>query len=607
MVEQRYSQERLAEEADVGIEQVKRLLSPHWGRKIQKDAIRRIAGILGLRPTDIVDPKDWSSPLYPLEPSLAPQDVHDKQEEVEETIPKTSCLEHSGASARVLISYRRHNPDTWLAQQLYEALQADGHQVFITKEIRPLGHGLSHIEEELRQCDRLLLLLSAQSAVSEMLIEEVRLARDLCNLSPEHKPVILTICIGLSVSALTYDLRGYLQKTWHREWQTHADTADLIQQVRNLLNKGDVTQSDKPLAALPPLPPTAENLKSPPLPFAEPELPEGQVDLASAFYVERPPIEARCYATIAKPGGLIRIKAPRQMGKTSLMARILHQAAKLSYLTVPLSFQLADRTVFSNLEQLLQWFCASISCQLEIPDRLTDYWSSTIGSKMSCTTYFERYLLPKIVSPMALGLDEIDLVFQYPEIASEFFSLLRAWHEAGKNRDCWKKLRLVVVHSTEVYVPLDINQSPFNVGLPIELPEFTPEQVHDLAKRHKLNWNAAAVEQLMTLVGGHPYLVRLSLYYIAQQDITLEQLLETGSTDAGPFGDHLRRHWWNLKKYPELAQAIKQVVSAEEGVRLEAVQAFKLHSIGLVHLQRNNVSPRCELYRQYFREHLGDT
>lgn len=589
MAEIHYSQDRLAEEANVGIDQVKRLLNPHWGYNLQRDAIRKIAGILGLSPTVIVEPNDWNPP---------------SGRKVGETTPNT--LEDERVSARVFIRYRNHEPDRWLAQQFYEALAADGHEVFITKEIPPIAHGLQHIEEELRQCDYLLLLLSPQSAISEMLTEEVRRARELSNLSPEHKPVILTIRVGLSLSALTYDLRGYLQQTWQREWQPNTGTAALIQQVRSLLNNDDVPPLDEP-AALSPLPPAAENPESPPPPFAEPELPEGQVDLASTFYVERPPIEARCYATIAKPGGLIRIKAPRQMGKTSLMARILHQAANLSYLTVPLSFQLADRKVFSNLEQLLQWFCASISCQLEIPDRLTDYWSSMIGSKMSCTTYFERYLLPKIVNPLALGLDEVDLVFQYPEIASEFFSLLRAWHEAAKNRDCWKKLRLVVVHSTEVYLPLDINQSPFNVGLPIELPEFNPEQVGDLARRHGLNWNAAAVEQIMAMVGGHPYLVRVGLYHIARQDITLEQLLQTAPTDAGPFGDHLRRHWWNLKQQPELATAIKQVVSATEGVQLEAVQAFKLHSMGLVHWQGNDVKPRCELYRQYFRSHLGVT
>lgn len=164
------------------------------------------------------------------------------------------------------------------------------------------------------------------------------------------------------------------------------------------------------------------------------------------------------------------------MGKTSLLSRILQQAKELDYLTVPLSFQLADTAVFADLDKFLRWFCASVGRRLRLPNRLNDYWDEIFGSKDNCTAYFEEYLLSEIDRPLTLGLDEVDCVFQHPEIAADFFGLLRAWHEEAKSRDLWKKLRLVVVHSTEVYIPLNINQSPFNVGLPIELPELRPHR-----------------------------------------------------------------------------------------------------------------------------------
>jgi hypothetical protein len=109
----------------------------------------------------------------------------------------------------------------------------------------------------------------------------------------------------------------------------------------------------------------------------------------------------------------------------------------------------------------------------------------------------------------------------------------------------------------------------------------------------------------MAMVGGHPYLVRLALYHIARQDTTLTDLLQNCPTEAGLYGDHLRRHLWNLKQHPELAAAMEKVVSAGYApMRLEATTAFKLHSMGLVHLQGNDVTPRCDLYRQYFRDRL---
>ncbi len=116
---------------------------------------------------------------------------------------------------------------------------------------------------------------------------------------------------------------------------------------------------------------------------------------------------------------------------------------------------------------------------------------------MCCKAYFEEYLLPEIDKPLTLGLDEVDRVFEYPEIYRDFFGLLRNLHEESKRRDIWKKLRLVIVHSTEVYVPMDLNQSPFNVGLAVELPEFTPAQVQDLAQRHQLNWSVTEVQLMI--------------------------------------------------------------------------------------------------------------
>jgi hypothetical protein len=485
-----------------------------------------------------------------------------------------------------------------LAVQLQAALQNICHHT--TLQVNALSQ--QKLPEILKKYDYILLLLSASAATSELTTEEVRQIREFYHL--HAKPVPLVIRTGFSLeSRLNHDLRGYLAELPQWEWQSELHTSALIQEIQTLLKTGEITIPLEPstvTSALLDINPTTL-----PLPIAEPELPEGQVDIASALYVERPPIEDLCYAAIAKPGALLRIKAARQMGKTSLMSRILHRATQLGYLTVPLSFQLADGIIFSDLNQFLQWFCSAVSWKLDLAAPIETYWNPMLGSKMSCTGYFEKYLLPEISCPLVLGLDEVDLVFQYPDIASDFLAMLRAWHESAKNRDLWKKVRLVVVHSTEVYVPLNIHQSPFNVGLAIELPEFQSAQLQDLARRHGLMWDETQVAQLQSMVGGHPFLTRVALYQIAQHQMHLEQVLQTAPTEAGVYRDHLRRHLWNLERHPDLATAMHQVVSAGHPIRLEAVQAFQLHSLGLVNLQGNEVTPRCQLYQQYFLDRLS--
>lgn len=512
----------------------------------------------------------------------------------------TPILEEAGYSLShpprqaILISYYPQEPDIKLARQLQACLQALGHDVSMLQDHS--AECLSRLNTSLERCDYFLLLLSEQSAVSEMVTEELRLARELRDSRPDKKPAILSIWLGSdSRSSVNYDLRAYLEGIWQRQWSPEA-----VQDVQDLVSRGQALIPDGSIPALP----SYERPDYPPLPIAAPELPEGQVKLASAFYVERPPIEQRCYETIVQPGALIRIKAPRQMGKTSLMARILYHAEKQGYRTVSLSFQLADKKRFFDLDQFLQWFCLYVGQKLGLPNRLSEYWDDIFGSKINCKAYFEQYILPGITSPLALGLDEVDRVFSYPDIADDFLGLLRTWHEEGKNREIWQKLRLVVVHSTEVYIPLDSTQSPFNVGLPIELPEFTCQQVQDLAQRHRLNWNETQVELLMALVGGHPFLVRVALYSIARGDFSLDELLNSTPTETGIYGDHLRRHLWTLQQHPELAAGMREAVMTREPVQLEPIQAFKLYSMGLVHLQGNRVTPRCDLYRRYFGARL---
>lgn len=518
----------------------------------------------------------------------------------------TAPLEQSAKSARVFISYRSQPPDSELAEEFYQALQAAGHEVFMAAESIRLGDNWSQrIDQELEQCDYFVLLLSPKSATSEMVTEEVRRAKELRDTRDSGKPGILPIRVDFPLSSpLNYDLRGYLNRIQQREWQSDKDTTQVLQEILAILGDRDAPLHE-PTTLETTTEPLTEQPDAPPSPVAPPELPGGQVDLASLYYVERPPTEANCYETVLNPGALIRIKAPRQMGKTSLMSRILRHAEEHEYLTVPLSFQLADAAIFSNLDKFLRWFCASVGRRLRLPNKLNDYWDEIFGSKDNCTAYLEEYLLPEISQPLVLGLDEVDMVFEHPNIAADFMGLLRAWHESAKTNALWKKLRLVVVHSTEVYIPMNINQSPFNVGLPIELSEFSPEQVLDLAQRHGLNWDEEAVSQLMKMVGGHPFLMRVALYQVARKERTLDELLAIAPTEEGPYGDHLRRHWWNLEQRQEMAEAAKRVVAATGPVRLEPIQAFQLHSMGIVHLQGNDVMPRCDLYRRYFSDRLN--
>ncbi|MBG1240513.1 AAA-like domain-containing protein [Nostoc sp. NZL] len=333
--------------------------------------------------------------------------------------------------------------------------------------------------------------------------------------------------------------------------------------------------------------------------------PDGPVALDSPFYVERPPIEELVYREIIQPGCVIRIRAPREMGKSSLVLRLLAFAQMQGYRPVNLNCKQIDANCLTDLNKLLRSFCWQIATELGIDPKLDENWHEEIGCKLSCSLYLQSYLLKQSQSPVVLVLNDVDRFFEYPQIAEEFFGLLRSWYEEARQDTNLQKLRLVVVYSTEVYVSLDINRSPFNIGLPIRLPEFTEHQVEYLAQRHGLDWTSSKqVTKLMSLVGGHPALIRIALYYLCCQGITLEELIQEAMANGGIYRYHLWRHWAILQENSNLVKAYVEVMTAKQSISLNPLYAHKLESLGLITYEGDRILPRCELYRSYFKKQL---
>jgi hypothetical protein len=81
---------------------------------------------------------------------------------------------------KIFINYRSKEPDLGLAHNLHRALVKAGHDVFMVAESIDWGENwATRIEQELKDCDYFLLLLSEQSAASDMVAGEVRTAKRL--------------------------------------------------------------------------------------------------------------------------------------------------------------------------------------------------------------------------------------------------------------------------------------------------------------------------------------------------------------------------------------------------------------------------------------------
>jgi hypothetical protein len=336
-----------------------------------------------------------------------------------------------------------------------------------------------------------------------------------------------------------------------------------------------------------------------------PEFPGGPLSPDSLLYAERCAIEPIAYREILRPGGLVRIKAPQQNGKTSLVLRLISYAKANGLRPVLVNLQIADQRLLTNLNDFLRWLCFHISRQLDLEPQLDQFWDEESGSKPSCNAYFEFFLLEQMESGIVLVFDEITPLFDYPDLAQDVLPLFRIWHEYAAQSKVWQRLRLIVVHNTELFVPLKLNQSPFNVGVPIDLSDLTVEQISALAQQYQLNEiQSSDLDRLIGLVGGQPYLIQLAFYWL-RQNLSIEQLIEQAPTMAGIYRNDLQRQWNRLQQNPGLLQAFKQILWPGEATDIETITAYKLESLGLIHRSGTHFIVRCGLYRKFFHALLG--
>lgn len=327
--------------------------------------------------------------------------------------------------------------------------------------------------------------------------------------------------------------------------------------------------------------------------------PSSVVPLGSNRYLHRSGVDDLAFAEILQPGSVIRIKAPSGFGKTSLLLRLLNYVQQQGYATASIDLRQSDTETLAAPQAFLRWFCTALSYKLNLDIQLEQYWDDLLGHNLSTTLYLREAILPHLNRPLVLALNEVDRVFEYPQTAKNLLPLLRSWHEEAQHDDVWKQLRLVVVYSTDVYLPLEINQSPFNIGLPLTLPEFTPQDVWALAPFYSVSLSEAECTRLTTLIGGNPALVGLALYHL-HQGMTLDNLLQTATTLAGIYRNHLQRLLAQVKANPQWVEQLQRLTQAYT-ITLDPILAYKLEGMGLIKPTLGGWQFSCELYRTYFQ------
>jgi transcriptional regulator with XRE-family HTH domain len=332
------------------------------------------------------------------------------------------------------------------------------------------------------------------------------------------------------------------------------------------------------------------------------EAPVGAVRPDSPFYVERI-ADSHLRQQLSGQGTTTTIQAGRQTGKTSLLMHAFQVLKSEQCKIIYLDFHLVDDTSRADLSSFLQFLSEAIAEQLDLEWEVVDrYWVSPRNPAQTFSRFLQVEVLQPSVHQVLLAIDEADVLLD-TQYKKHFFALLRAWDSRRAYDTNWRKLNLVVVISTHPYLLIDdVNLSPFNVGLNIQLKDFNIEQVIYLNQRHGYPLKPDEIPTLIALVGGHPYLVRQAYYTLVSEGLCLQDLLAGAASPDGPFGRHLHFYQHSLAKSPALLAAFRQVLQKQH-VSDESL-LDRLSAVGLIKRDMENWKARCSLYENYFGRQL---
>jgi hypothetical protein len=527
----------------------------------------------------------------------------------------------------VFFSYSRRDKklrdrlDTFLASLTQDGLVAGWHD----RMIAPGMDWAQQISEELESA-RIILLLVSMDFIASKYCSEVEVTRALQRHDDGEARVIPII---LRPSDWQHTRFAYLNAlpeggrpvtSWRDRDQAYLSIASGIRTVVEEFRRGAALKPlDKPALPLDsahpsflsrsPVGNTLPEIRPKPIPEtgATPILETGTVAIDSPFYVPRRSDELAAQQLESKTP-TVTIKGSRQSGKSSFLTRLHHGAIERGDRSCYISLLDADEKSLGDETLLFPELARMMVDELEVdvdPDQFWRSQSKYDPPKQILTTFLEEQLLPSGPGALQLLFDEIDQVFDKPRCREELFTMMRnSWHERRQRArpgSIWKRLRLVVAHATDPALWVrDIKKSPFNVGRQLTLEDFDQDQVKELNRRHGRPLSEPGdVDRLMSLVGGHPHLIRIALYTLTVEYWTLDRLESIACDEGSPFTHHLSYYQAILSKTPKLRAEVRRIL--RDGSCSNETLFQNLWVAGLIRgKDRKKVAMRCRLYHDYF-------
>ena len=269
-----------------------------------------------------------------------------------------------------------------------------------------------------------------------------------------------------------------------------------------------------------------------------------------------------------KAGEFCYVLNARQMGKTSLRVRTLHQLQDEGFACAAVDLtKIGSQDITPD-----QWY-AGIMRRLVTSFRLPIHLKAWLQEReflppiQRLSELIEQVLLDCIQQPIIIFIDEVDSILSLNFCADDFFAFIRTCDEYP----------LLTFALLGVATPNDLMQdkscNPFNVGRPIQLNGFCYQEVQPLIDGliGKISQPELVLKTILEWTGGQPFLTQKLCYLIHQKVIENTQPLDIPSFQVSSWVEqliytHFIKNWESQDEPPHLKTIRDRILKADNRI-----------------------------------------
>jgi len=339
----------------------------------------------------------------------------------------------------------------------------------------------------------------------------------------------------------------------------------------------------------------------------------GTVQAGGGLYISRKADEK--LLELCRNGTFAYILTSRQVGKSSLMVRTAEQLAKEG--TKSVVIDLNQLGVQVTAEAWYLGLLTTIADELLLKIDVVGWWRARadFGVTQRLTQFFQEVALVEVKEPVVIFVDEIDSTLSL-DFTDDFFAAIRFLYNARARAPELQRLTFVLIGvATPSDLIADHHRTPFNIGQPVHVTDFTYQEALPLADGLGMPSDKAGqvLHWVMKWTGGHPYLTQRLCRAIAEQYREEWSEAEVDRVTAGTFYGRMSEEDNNLqfvrdmltKRAPNklaVMSTYKDIRLGRASVRDEEQSPVKSHLklSGVVKRENGRLQVRNPIYREVF-------